>query len=113
MENLTVNILGTEYKIYFRNEKDDDLLDGKGRDGYTDMSAHEIIVCNKKDDCELRDYENWKKNILRHEIVHAFLKVDLILRLPIFMEHGLRTKKWLIGLQFNLQRFLKYSKNLI
>ena len=42
-------------------------------DGYTDMSAHEIIVCNKKDDCELRDYENWKKNILRHEIVHAFL----------------------------------------
>ena len=73
MENLTVNILGTEYKIYFRNEKDDDLLDGKGRDGYTDMSAHEIIVCNKKDDCELRDYENWKKNILRHEIVHAFL----------------------------------------
>ena len=57
MENLTVNILGTEYKIYFRNEKDDVLLDGKGRDGYTDMSAHEIIVCNKKDDCELRDYE--------------------------------------------------------
>lgn len=48
MENLTVNILGTEYKIYFRNEKDDDLLDGKGGDGYTDMSAHEIIVCNKK-----------------------------------------------------------------
>lgn len=30
MENLTVNILGTEYKIYFRNEKDDDLLDEKG-----------------------------------------------------------------------------------
>lgn len=49
MENMTVNILGTEYKIYFRNEKDDDLLDGKGRDGYTDMSAHEIIVCNKAD----------------------------------------------------------------
>ena len=39
--------------------------------------------------------------------------MDLILHLPIFMEHGLRTKKWLIGLQFNLQRFLKYSKNLI
>lgn len=27
----------------------------------------------KKDDCELQDYESWKKVILRHEILHAFL----------------------------------------
>lgn len=73
MKDCKVNILGTEYSIYFRNEKDDELLNGKYRDGYTDHSAHEIIVCNKKDDCELRDYENWKKAVLRHELIHAFL----------------------------------------
>jgi len=73
MRDCKVNILGTEYSIFFQNEKDDELLDGKGRDECTDYSAHEIIVCNKKDDCELRDYENWKKIVLRHELMHAFL----------------------------------------
>lgn len=73
MHDCKVNILGTEYNIFFRNEKEDPLLDGKYRDGYTDNSTHNIVVCNKKDDCELQDYENWKKTILRHEIAHAFL----------------------------------------
>lgn len=73
MQDCKVNILGTEYSIFFRNEKDDELLNGKCRDGYTDHSTHEIIVCNKKDDCELRDYENWKRVVLRHELMHAFL----------------------------------------
>lgn len=73
MKDCTVNILGTEYKIYHRNEKEDELLDEKYRDGYTDNSTHEIVICNKKEDCELRDYENYKKSVLRHEIMHAFL----------------------------------------
>ena len=73
MEKQTVNILGTEYTIECRNEKDDENLDGKFRDGYTDNSTNEIVICNKKDDCELRDYENYKKSILRHELIHAFL----------------------------------------
>lgn len=46
MKDCTVNILGTEYRIYHRNEKED---------------------------CELRDYENYKKSVLMHEIMHAFL----------------------------------------
>lgn len=73
MQDCKVNILGTEYKIYNRNEKDDPLLDGKMRDGYTDFSTHEIVLCNKKDDCELQDYETCKRAVLRHEIIHAFL----------------------------------------
>ncbi|NBH15364.1 hypothetical protein D3Z36_14545 [Lachnospiraceae bacterium] len=73
MKDCKVNILGTEYNVFFRNEKDDERLDGKYRDGYTDNSTHEIIICNKKDDCELEDYEGWKKSILRHELIHAFL----------------------------------------
>ena len=73
MQDCKVNILGTEYRIYNRNEKDDPLLDEKMRDGYTDFSTHEIVLCNKKDDCELQDYENYKKSVLRHELTHAFL----------------------------------------
>lgn len=73
MQDCKVNILGTEYMIFNRNEKDDPLLDGQSRDGYTDISMHQIVLCNKKDDCEFRDYENYKKSVLRHEIIHAFL----------------------------------------
>lgn len=73
MQDCKVSILETEYKVYNRNEKDDPLLDGKMRDGYTDFSAHEIILCNQKNDCEFRDYENYKKSVLRHELIHAFL----------------------------------------
>lgn len=73
MDDCKVNILGTEYTIRHRDEKEDSLLDGKFRDGYTDFSTHEIVICNKRDDCELQDYESYKKVILRHELMHAFL----------------------------------------
>ena len=73
MKDCKVNILGTEYAIYHRNEKDDANLDGKCRDAYTDNSTHEIIICNKKEGCELGDYEWYKKAVLRHELIHAFL----------------------------------------
>ena len=68
-----VNILGTEYTIKYCNEEEHELLNGKYRDGCTDNSTKEIIICEKKSDCELQDYESWKKTILRHEIIHAFL----------------------------------------
>lgn len=71
MKDCKVNILGTEYAIYNRDEKDNPLLEM--RDGYTDCSTHEIVLCNKRDDCELQDYESYKKAVLRHEIIHAFL----------------------------------------
>ena len=73
MKDTIINVLGTEYFIHYRNEEDDSLLSGKCRDGYTDNSTHEIVICNKKEDCELQDYENYKKSILGHEIIHAFL----------------------------------------
>jgi hypothetical protein len=73
MEDVKIDVLGTEYAIHYRNEHDDPLLDGKCRDGYTDNSAHEIVICNQKEDCELQNYENYRKSVLRHEIIHAFL----------------------------------------
>ena len=68
-----INILGTEYTIKYYKEDEHELLNGKYRDGCTDNSTKEIIICEKKPDCELQDYESWKKVVLRHEIIHAFL----------------------------------------
>lgn len=48
MKDTIINVLGTEYFIHYRNEEDDSLLSGKCRDGYTDNSTHEIVICNKK-----------------------------------------------------------------
>lgn len=73
MRDCKVNILGSEWEIVQRDEKEDVNLDGKFCDGYTDFSTHTIVICNKKDDCELKDYEGYKNAILRHELIHAFL----------------------------------------
>lgn len=73
MQDCKVDILGTEWSIYFRDEKDDERLLDKCRDGYTDISTREIVICNKKEDCELADYERYQKLALRHELLHAFL----------------------------------------
>lgn len=70
---MKINILGAEYTIKYCKEEEHELLNGKYRDGCTDVSAKEIIVCEKKSDCELQNYEAWKKVVLRHEIIHAFL----------------------------------------
>ena len=73
MENRKINILGTEWKIIICKEEESELLNGKYRDGCTDNSTKTIWICEKKDDCELQDYEVWKRLTLRHEILHAFL----------------------------------------
>lgn len=73
MIDKTVNILGTEWKIIVCKENESVLLDGKYRDGCTDNSTRTIYICEKKEDCELQDYETWKKLSLRHEIFHAYL----------------------------------------
>lgn len=73
MEKKTVNILGTEWTIITCKEEESELLNGKYRDGATDDSTRTIYICEKKPDCELQDYEMWKRLSLRHEIFHAFL----------------------------------------
>lgn len=81
-----INILGTEYTIRYCREEEHELLNGKYRAGCTDNSVKEIIICEKKPDCELQDYEACKKIVLRHEIIHAFL-----------FESGLDSSSFLTG----------------
>jgi hypothetical protein len=69
----TVNVLGTDYKIYFRSINDDDTFEVC--DGYTDWTTKEIAVRveNETNVGSLNDMNVFVKKVLRHEIVHAFL----------------------------------------
>lgn len=75
MQDCKVNILGTDWAIRFGNETDFPNL--ANNDGYTDTSVKEIVVDNmerhKKDVSGKKDIEAYQKQVVRHEIIHAFL----------------------------------------
>lgn len=62
-----VNVLGTIYTIERRAEKDDKKLEGLG--GYTDVYQQLIVI---RTDWNEKPNEKMLKDILRHEIIHAF-----------------------------------------
>lgn len=75
---MQVNVLGTPYEIIVKRYDEEEAFARKSIDGYCDMYAKKIIVC------DLTTNKNWEheeketidvcqKQILRHEIVHAFL----------------------------------------
>ena len=68
---MKVNILGTEYTIEERSIEEDALLNSM--DGYCDKSIHLIVISKPSPDATLGDFEWYKKKIMRHEIIHAFL----------------------------------------
>lgn len=71
-EPRTINVLGTDINIIFREEKQDPHLEDLG--GYFDSSEKLIVVkIPEKDKYSLANLENWQKKTLRHEIIHAFL----------------------------------------
>lgn len=69
-----VNVLGTEYLVKESNEKDDRKLIDKN--GYCDTSTKECVVdefdCEDEPDAK-GNLEVYKKSVIRHELVHAFL----------------------------------------
>ena len=72
MNNKTVNILGTKYKIEYRNSSDDVKLETC--DGYCDTSIKLIVIAiiNKSDN-SVNDLNSYNRKVLRHEIMHAIL----------------------------------------
>lgn len=66
---MTVNILGTRYKILYLSPAQDKYLDTA--DGYTDKSSKKIVITTRN--LELEDFAAYQRKILRHEIIHAFL----------------------------------------
>lgn len=68
---MTVSVLGTAYTIHERSDTEDPLL--KDCDGYYDKTTKEIVIATKYQDSELKDFEAYRRKVLRHEIIHAFL----------------------------------------
>lgn len=68
---MIVNILGTDYTIKECEKGEDGLL--RDIDGYCDKTIKVIVITKKTPDSDLGDWEVYRKKILRHEIIHAFL----------------------------------------
>lgn len=67
----TVNILGTEYKIIF-DVPDEEMPEDA--DGCMDQSIQTIKIAEFESDRNtIQDMDSYRKKVLRHEIVHAFL----------------------------------------
>lgn len=68
---MKVNILGTEYTVEFR--KDDQKLK-ENADGYCDTSIKLIVVDDfEPDEMSKENLDGYKLQVLRHEIIHAFM----------------------------------------
>ena len=71
-----INVLGTKYSIYFYKNGECDGLDKDGKwfcSGFCDHSSRRVVLRLEDDDADLEDYIRFRKKILRHEIIHAFL----------------------------------------
>lgn len=69
---MEVSILGTTYRIERHKQEDDPKL-GEA-DGYVDTSTKLIVIENLKEDpLSKANLEAYTKQVIRHEIVHAFL----------------------------------------
>lgn len=74
---MIVNVLGTEYKIIVKKYTEEEAFEIRSIDGFCDGYTKEIVVC------DMHTYKGWEheteatiiacqKEVLRHEIVHAF-----------------------------------------
>ena len=71
-DKMTVKILGIEYTIEKRKREADENL--QEADGYIDTSVKLIVIEEMKEEQgSKKDLEGYTKQIIRHEIVHAFL----------------------------------------
>ena len=75
---MKINILGTEYTVTVKKYNEDEAFERRSIDGYCDSWINQIVVC------DMSTYKGWEhelpetiraaqKEVLRHEIVHAFL----------------------------------------
>ncbi len=74
----SVNILGTEYKIYIKKMQDDTKLSENGWGGYVKVNTKSIIIADLDSlaeylDVEKNEAKNVQKVTIRHEVIHAYL----------------------------------------
>ena len=69
---MNVNVLGTEYSINETNQLDDAYLNDM--DGYCDHTTKSIVIDTFNPlPGSVKNLEEYKKQVIRHELVHAFL----------------------------------------
>lgn len=67
---MTVQILGENYEILYKDEREDERL--KDRYAFCDWTTKQIVL-DKDMSGSLGNVDEFKKKVLRHEIVHVFL----------------------------------------
>lgn len=110
-KNKWIYVLGTKYEIIINAP---DKMLPPGADGAMDHSTKKIIIAKfKPDEYSVKELKNYRKKVLRHEIVHAFcMNQDCGITAEIYVL-GHRARKSQIGLPFNRQSFSVHSKKLI
>lgn len=69
---MTVNILGAQYEIIESDRVKD--MNLENNDGYCDFSTKKIVIDTfKNTPGSMEDLEKYRKQVIRHELVHAFL----------------------------------------
>ena len=70
---MKINVLGTEYEIMQLSDDEQPYL--KECDGFCDRSRKQIVIADLQPDPDTYkvDVEWYRKKVLRHEIIHAFL----------------------------------------
>ena len=74
MENKKVNILGTDYELCIESEKNNPKL--KDCNGLCEQYSKKIIISDfeytKGDPMTVENFDEYRKRVIRHEIIHAF-----------------------------------------
>ncbi len=68
---MKINILGSEWNITEADKNADVRV--ADSDGICDKTTREIIITKPDKDCDLGNWEAYRKKVMRHEIIHAFL----------------------------------------
>lgn len=79
---MNIDVLGSKYSITQTNKIKDPALESC--DGYCDYSIRSIVIDTFQDSTDsLKDLDAYKKKVIRHELIHAFL-----------FESGLGSNSW-------------------
>lgn len=71
VSEMKVNILGTEYTIENMSRSECKTLEEC--DGFCDKTSKRIVIKMKDENSDLDNFEEYRKKVTRHEIIHAFL----------------------------------------
>lgn len=108
-----VNVMGQEYQILKVSR--DQYKTCEGLDGWCDAYGKKIYYVDPETDPDSDPIaispEELVKQVLRHEIVHAFLtESGLAANSEVFLVHGRRMKKWLTGSHGTAKNYIKRGR---